>query len=230
MVNVVDINAYKYFMHISEFPNFETEFFEVDLDQKYVRVAQAVYDKHSESHFLRLPLGSEIQTFLLFHELTHIYDMERYKTGESNYDFCLTGYMEYHAAQVELMVLMGASTFCDKIAFLMNDPMRDFDCSVRQYLEQKLDTAIALLSDDGNQNLLDGIGVFYNFLGMKSICGMYAIDFKDDFCYQQFANQFSPYLLSIVLQFMMGFEIDIDKAVGLYSNVVDIVFHGNESV
>ena len=219
---MINLGAYMQFMGISTFPQFEIEYFEPDLNKEYTSFAQAVYDRERKKHTLMLP-SRETPQFLLYHELTHMYDMERFKTGEMNYDFCLTGFMEYHASQVELMVMMGAGMVDDNISFSMNDSVNSLDLSVHQYLNSKLVAAGNCISDSTHQIRLTGLGVFYNFLGLKSVCNMYSTDFIDDFDCRKIVDRLSSILFFDIRQYMTGWITDVDKTVALYSHAVNAV-------
>ena len=216
--------AFKYFMGISTIPEFETEYFELDLGQSSLIAAQAQYDEETGKFILRLPLNCDVPKFLLFHELTHIYDMSILKTGEKNYDFCLSGYLEYHASQVELMVLLEAKKTTDCLTFSMGDSVNYLDWTVWQYLENKLSIAIELIANDSQEKQICGLEVFYNFLGLKSVCNMYATDFKDEFNYKRIADRLPSFLLLTIKQFMNGWIDDVETAVVLYSNAVMAIY------
>ena len=57
---MIDIEPYKRFMGITDFPIFEVEYFEHDLSRKYVSFAQAEYSFHSGIQTLRLPSNINI--------------------------------------------------------------------------------------------------------------------------------------------------------------------------
>ena len=216
---MIDIETYKYFLGIETFPQYSLEYFEQNLAQNYVSVAQAIYDPQSGEHMLRLLSGYEIPLFILYHELTHIYDMEVHKSGETNHDYCLTGYMEYHASQIELMVLMGAVKCDEIISFSMSDSISLMNCTVQQYLEQKLITVCDLICDKERNNREKAVGVFFNFLGLKSICSMYATDFCDSFDYFEVSERLPSLLLIKIWKEMQGWIKDVENSVVLYSNV-----------
>ncbi|WP_029200372.1 hypothetical protein [Oribacterium sp. NK2B42] len=217
---MIDIEEYKNFMGITSFPNFQIDFFKVDLNQEFIQVAQAMYDSESGSHMLRIPSNIETPRFLLYHELTHIYDMDIHKTGEKNHDFCLNGFMEYHASQIELLIMMGAKAIEDSISFSMNDSVYGLNWSVQQYMGNKLQTSIILINDENRQKRIEGLGAFYNFLGLKSICKMFAVDYIEDYSYQEIAMKVSSQLFYEIRNTMTGWIGDIDKVVSLYSNML----------
>ena len=220
---MIDIEAYKRFIGITSFPQFGIEYFEPDLDQKYTSAAQAIYEQKTGVHVLRLPSCYEIPRFLLYHELTHICDVEVFKREEKNHDFCLAGYMEYHASQVELMVLMGATDLDDSISFSMSDCSGYLGWTVQQYLENKLTSAEFLICEKDQQARIMGLDVFFNYLGLKSICSMYAVDFVDNINYRVFAEHLPSPLLFEIRKDMVGWIKDVEKIVVLYSNAVHYI-------
>ena len=131
---MIDVNEYKNFIGIDSFPAFDVQYFIPDISCDYFFGAWVNYDAIAKTHTLMLPKNYEISKFLLFHELTHISDMNMLATGDKNYDFCLSGYMEYHASQVELMVMMGAKRISDVIAFSMEELVDNSEWTVQIYL------------------------------------------------------------------------------------------------
>ncbi len=113
-VGKAEIEKYMTFMGIDSFPSFEQESYQINTSNDYCYAARAEYDSNTKTHKLLLPENIEIPIYLLYHELTHILDMEVLAIGSLYYDNCLTGYMEYHASQVELLYMMGAKTVNSK--------------------------------------------------------------------------------------------------------------------
>ena len=214
---MIDANDFKHFMRIDVFPEYDIEYYQLDNSAGFAYVGHARYDARSKKHTLLLPENLNVPRFLLFHEMTHIYDMHRYSKDDRNYDFFLTGYMEYHAAQVELMVMMGAENIDSKIAFSMKDIINNSEWSVQQYLDDKLDLAKKLVQEIEKQKRIDGLRAFFNFLGLKSICSMFATDFKDGYSYGEILERMSTFLLMEIRNEYSGWIFDIDRAVVLYS-------------
>ena len=208
-------------MGIESFPHFYIEYFKPDLNIKYASVAQSDYK--SGKHVLRLPSDCKIPQPILYHELTHIYDMETLKNGEKTHDFCLTGYMEYHASQVDLMVRLGANSIKDTLSFSICDYINDQGLTIAKYMDTKFEIAVDMLNGSTLNERLTGLGVSYNFLGLRSICLMYALDYKDNFKYSCLADCLGSYLLSTINSFMVGRDIDVNKAVALYSNCMNVI-------
>lgn len=218
--NMIDIRHFEYFMGINSFPQFDIEYFNIADSQDFVYTGRAIYDLKTKRHKLLLPSDVELPEFLVFHELTHILDMEKLGDGNRTHDFCLTGYMEYHASQVELMTMMGATTIQDALSFSMEDAINCSEWSVRHYLDNKLATANTLILDSSHEKRCDGLGALFNFWGLKSVCSMYSIDFKDDFSYREFLNHMSTLLFMEMRDYFTGWIDDVDKAIALYSQAI----------
>ena len=219
----MDVTEYKQFMGIDAFPKFEEESFEIDDSQEFCYAGKAIYDWQSRKHKLLLPSINQVPKFLLFHELTHILDAEKYSNGEKVHDFCLAGYMEYHASQVELMAMLGAKSVKDVLSFSMEDMAEDSEWNIRKYVENKLDTAEVLIGSSDQQKRVSGLAALYNFLGLRSVCAMYAKDYVDYYSYQEILTRLSSFLLVELRNFMSGWVEDMDKAVILYSHAYKAV-------
>ena len=115
--------------------------------------------------------------------------MEMLGVSKPEYNHYLTGYMEYHASQVELLVMMGATTINDRISFSVSDSLNGIDESVLQYLETKLDMAKRMIQDPELKKRVDGLGAIFNFFGLKSICYMFATDFVDNYVPSEVCTQ-----------------------------------------
>lgn len=217
---MIDISGYKYFMGINTFPQFEIEYYRLNDSQDFVYAGRTEYDPETKRHKLLLPSNAEVPKFLLFHELTHIFDMESLGNGNRAHDFCLTGYMEYHASQVELMTMMGAKTIREALSFSMEDAINCSKWSVRQYLDNKLETAKILILDSSLEKRCDGLGALFNFWGLKSVCSMYSIDFKDDYGYREFLNHMSSLLFMEMRDCFTEWIDDVDIAIALYSQAL----------
>ena len=219
----MDVSDYKQFMKTDSFPQFDVQYYTPDMRADYIYGARAEYDLNTRAHTLLLPERYEVSRFLLFHELTHILDMELLATGERNHDYCLTGYMEYHASQVELMVIMGAESVKDKISFSLQNHVVKSEWTIEQYLKNKLDTALRLITACNQQTRKDGLDAFFNFLGLKSVCVMFSTDYEDRHSYRQIADRIPSHLLMELKRTFSGWIVDIDKAVAIYSHAVHAI-------
>ena len=99
------------FMGLEKFPKYKVECFEININETDITgfgsLAQAKYNPHTDEHTLRVCSNLEVRKYVVFHEFTHILDAEMYaKNNPANYAY-LSGYTEYHASQIELMILLG---------------------------------------------------------------------------------------------------------------------------
>lgn len=121
--------------------------------------------------------------YLLFHEFTHALDISLYGAGDVNRYNALRGYLEYHAAQVEMMKLVGASKFTDSIEFSMHDTITDIEGpkSVLEYVEHGIEVVTSAMAKPGFKTeiaqVFHAVGALYNHLGRLSICQMASPDF-----------------------------------------------------
>ena len=214
------VEQYKSFMKIDSFPTFTTEYYELEEGGTYSHIAKAEYSIPDNKHKLLLTRNICIPKWVLFHELTHMLDMERYRNGDYNHDFCLSGYMEYHAAQVELMEMVGAESVEASISFSMNDYVDEIQETVQQYVDNKLEIAQSLMESHEKEEKKDGISALFNFFGLKSICSIYATDYADNYSYQRVSMCMSSCLFTATRVFMTGWIKNVDKAICLYSNVI----------
>lgn len=187
------VEEYKKFMRIDSFPEFDIVYEEIDLKQAlkqgFGMLASAKYDFTTKRHILKvnsiIDSNISIDKYTIFHELTHFIDAEMY----SNYDkliYCKNrAYTEYHAKQVEFMKLLGAKTYDEKISFSINKELdvRGEKKTVQDYLEMTVNLATNLIKradfpvDMGT--LVITFGIIFNYYGIRSICKMSAVDYKE---------------------------------------------------
>lgn len=221
----MEIAQYKQFMRIKTFPTFSEESYLLDINEDYFPIAKTDYSFSAKKHTLFLPKNYDVPRYILFHELTHILDMEKYANGEKSHDYWLTGYMEYHASQVELMEALGAKTIDDAIVFSMLDHINGMQWTVQQFVNNKLETAKKLIVDSSPTRRIDGLNVFFNFLGLKSICSIFATDYSENYTYQEILTRISTVQLSAIKSTMQGFSVDVEKTVKLYAQVEHTVIN-----
>lgn len=152
------IDNYKQFMEIDTFPEFEIQYYALDCSKDYSYGAQAIFDVKTKKHTLRLPINIEVPRFLLFHELTHILDAEKYSIGEKNHDFCLHGFTEYHASQVELMVMIGAKTISMLASGIKGQPESGIEGQYASGIDDPISVGFNRAKSDKLQN---AAGVFF---------------------------------------------------------------------
>ena len=103
---------YKKFMGTNQFPKYELQFKEVSLNVAdnygFDSVAFVAYQTQTNKHTLVVSTNLKLSKHVIFHEFTHIYDSYRYVKGDKVRYAGLSGFTEYHASQVALMIMLGA--------------------------------------------------------------------------------------------------------------------------
>ena len=123
--------------------------------------------------------------YLLYHEFTHALDISLYGAKDTNKYNQLRGYLEYHAAQVEMLKLLGAEDHSDHIAFSMRDTITDIEGArpVLEYVEHGIAVVTsAMQKPDFKRNIASvfhAVGALYNHLGRTSICVAASSDFDE---------------------------------------------------
>ena len=121
--------------------------------------------------------------YLLFHEFTHALDISLYGARDVNRYNALRGYLEYHAAQIEMMKLVGASKITDSVEFSMHDTITGIEGtkSVLKYVEHGIEVVTSAMAKPGFKTdiaqVFHAVGALYNHLGRLSICQMASPDF-----------------------------------------------------
>lgn len=189
--NTIDnyIIEYNDFMGIDYSPNYELQFKEVSQEQAdidgFESPANTRFLIDLKKHILCVATNLSIEKYILFHELTHMFDSDLYVKNSKIRKMGLGGYTEYHASQVGFAELLGAFEVSNIKPFSMNDMCRTIsgNKSIFEYVREKQQTAIFLFSKKGFpidfQRLSDSLGVLFNYWGVRSICEMYATDFVE---------------------------------------------------
>lgn len=223
---------YKSFMEIEHFPCYALQTKEVSLytaeSQGFESAAAAFYQPKTMQHTLSISTNLSLFKEIIFHEFTHILDSELYVNGNDLRYMGLSGYTEYHASQIELAFLLGARTFNTIPTFSVNDYISTYagEKSVFQYVSEKQKLAIDLFSrNDFPANLStlkSALGVLYNYLGLRSICEMYATDFKEVNDNDSFLKHISTLDFSALNNLMRGWldQTKIDMSIPLYVNII----------
>lgn len=178
------------FMGIERFPQYRIELFKMDVAKSdaagFASMAQAKYSFKTYEHILRICIDSKISKSIIFHEFTHILDADMYAKNDSHKYMWLSGYTEYHASQVDLMVMLGA----DKIrpndfSFTLDTEIKLFETgkTVENYLNSRHQLVMDMMSRTDFPRDIEAlkttIGVLYNYFGLRSICKMYAEDYHE---------------------------------------------------
>ena len=150
------------------------------------RPVSAKYNLKTNEHILRICIDSKISKSIIFHEFTHILDADMYAKNDPHKYVKVTGYTEYHASQVELMVMLGANKIQpDDFSFTLGTEIKLFETgkTVENYLNSRHQLVIDMMSRTDFPRDIEAlkttIGVLYNYFGLRSICQMYAEDYHE---------------------------------------------------
>lgn len=223
---------YKAFMGINDFPRYKLELFKLDLDNidesGYGAPAQSKYRFDTGEHILRVCTDLELMKYVAFHEFTHILDSEMYVKGNVNAYAYLTGYTEYHASQVELMLLLGAKSVDEDFAFSVDEKIETItgEKSVRDFLYERHQLVVEMFEREdfpaNFETLSSTLGALYNYFGLRSICKLYDDDFVENVNNSAILKMISAYTFYSVNSFMNGWfsKNKVELSFGLYSNVL----------
>lgn len=222
-----------HFMGIRKFPRYKIDLFEIKLEDTektgFGAVAQAMYNPKEKSHILRVCTNLELKKYVIFHEFTHILDSEEYANGDSTAYAYLSGYTEYHASQVELMVLLGAKSISDIVSGMsMGSIISTFpnDKTVEEYLLSKHQFVIEMMSRSdfpmNIESLKTTLGALYNYWGLRSVCKMQISDYKENVDNSVILNFLPSQLFMTMNIFMDGWFDDskVKMSYGPYSNAI----------
>ncbi len=209
---------YKEFLGITIFPSYEIFYKDLTLEKAerkgFDSWATALYNVSTGKHSLEIwnkihTLGS-IGKYIVFHELTHILDDEKFVGTDSKQYVANHGYAEYHASQVELMQLLGAKHQNDEIRFSKNDMLDTFGGrkTVKEFTEFPNSIANDLINRKDFpvdiETLKTTLGLIFNYYGRRSICKMYAPDYADDIDSSIIAKLIYPQTVEYLNAFMIG--------------------------
>lgn len=188
------VKDFQAFVGIDSFPAFIIKTKEITMDkaikQGYEAPASAYYDTSTGLHSLeiwsKLSLPQMNAKYLVFHELTHIWDAEVYSRKDKVKHMSNKGYTEYHASQIDLLELLGVKNTAQPISFNMNQTVNTFSGTktVKAYVDEARTLAIELIQrDDFPANiatLATTLGIIFNYYGRRSICKIHATNFEDN--------------------------------------------------
>lgn len=225
-------NEFRTFMNIEKFPIYELHIKEVSqitADTQGFEVAAATfYQPQTQKHTLLVSSNLELSKHLIFHEFTHMIDSEKYVNGDKMRYAGLSGFTEYHASQLELMQLLGATTYNEVLSFSMNTIITTFsgEKSVTQYIKERQQHAVELFSRadfPADLNALkSAIGVLFNYFGLRSICEMYATDYTEEVNNDAFLK-YIPTQIFVILNNLMRGWLDNEKielSVTVYMSII----------
>lgn len=123
---------------------------------------------------------------MLFHEFTHILDSEQYINGDKTRNVGVKGYLEYHAAQIVFLRLLNVKSVNQEFSFSVEQEIETVAGKQKaiDYVRKTHELARKLISKKefpANQEMLStAIGIVFNYWGRRSICKMYAVDYREE--------------------------------------------------
>lgn len=226
---------YMKFMKLHSFPQYDIIIQNITLDsneaQQYMKAAGAQYDFKTQRHSLIINPLIDFNEYIVFHEFTHILDTEQYANNDRVRYVYLSGYTEYHASQIELLNLLGAKKVNKKVRFKMNQIINTIagNITVQEYIEDKHNQAIELFNDGSflvnDEYMIASLGVLFNYWGLRSICEMYAKDYKENKNNDAFLKRIPPLLFNPLDSLMHGFMNDKQIVVTMmqYKSIIGIL-------
>lgn len=188
------VDDFKSFVGIDSFPNFKIIPKEISLEQAtnqgFGILASAFYDSSTGLHSLKicskLNLPDMKAKYLVFHELTHIWDAEVFSKKDKIKHVANKGFTEFHAAQIDFMQVLGAKNIISPFSFDMDQKVETVSGTktAKEYLDEARLLATNLIQRTDFpadvETLVVTLGAIFNYFGRRSICKMYAKNYKDD--------------------------------------------------
>lgn len=233
------VDDYMRFVGIDDFPSFTLETKDMTLEkvmrQGFDAPAATFYDYHTGGHRLEiwsvLYLPQMNADYLVFHELTHIWDSELYSQKNNIKHMSNKGYTEYHASQIDFMKALGADNIKDPFSFSMDQQFETIGGikTARDYADQPRKHAAELIRRKDFPadiaTLSTTMGIIFNYYGKRSICKMYAEDYDDNADMSAIVKLLGKEMVQLLDVLMLGwFDTEkvslIDKIFG--KRIIDI--------
>lgn len=228
--------AYKKLLGLESFPEYNIKYKTITMEkskqQGFDSFATAYYDIPSRKHLLEIwenlyTLG-DAGTHVVFHELTHVWDDELYVQGDKIKYLSNHGFTEYHASQIEMMKLLGADTVSQEITFSMVDAIDTVSGRkiIQEYVTAPHALATELISREDFpvdfETLKCTLGVIFNYYGRRSICKMYANDYREEVDNSAIEKLITPTVVTFLNGYMTGWlnQASIDVLGDLYGRMV----------
>lgn len=185
------VDDFKHFVGIDSFPVFDVKSKEITIEkslkQGFDSTAAVFYDiptgRHTLEIWSKLSLPQMNAEYLVFHELTHIWDADVFSQRDKLKHMSNKGYTEYHAAQIDFMKLLGAKNIAEPFSFSMKQTVEPFGGTktAKGFVDMPRNLAVELISRGdfpaNIETLATTMGAIFNYYGRRSICKMYAIDY-----------------------------------------------------
>ncbi|MCR5111645.1 MAG: hypothetical protein K6B38_12215, partial [Ruminococcus sp.] len=212
------VDDFQSFVGIDSFPDFKIISKEMSLEkatkQGFDAPASALYDSSKGLHSLviwsKLYLPQMNAKYLVFHELTHILDAEVYSQKDKIKYVSNKGFTEFHAAQIDFMQILGAKNIFTPFSFDMNKRVETFSGTktAKEYLDEARTLATSLIQRTdfpaNIETLATTLGAIFNYYGRRSICKMYAKDYKDDADMSVISKLIKEQTVTALNNFMLG--------------------------
>lgn len=230
------VDDYKRFVNINSFPSFTLKPKEMTMDkvesQGFDAPAATFYDFHTGKHTLviwsRLFLPQMNAGYMVFHELTHIWDAEVYSQKDKVKHMSNKAYTEYHADQIAFLKLLGAKSVDESFAFNMNQSFAIVGGikTALEFVDMPRKHASELISRKDFpadiETLATTMGLIFNYYGRRSVCKMYANDFVDSADTSTIAGLIGKATVKALDEYMLGwFDANKVSVIGrIYGNMV----------
>lgn len=183
---------YKRFVGSIDLPDFQLIPYGISFEKSksdgYGVLAAHFYDFATDKHTIKVwdELNKPVLNgeYLLFHEFTHLYDTVIYAKADKMKYAKIKGYTEYHAAQIELLKMLGVKSCAENVSFSLNQTI-DTMVGQKTVIDYILSAHKAVESVVSKRNFPNsiaefstGLGMALNHLGRRTLCKEYAIDYK----------------------------------------------------
>lgn len=150
--------------------------------------ATAHYNVATKEHLLKLweNIYSLPSEYIVFHEFTHMVDTYMYVGNDKLKYVQNHGYTEFHASQIETLLLLGAQSVSDKISFPMDKKVETVSkqMTIEEFVYEPHKIACNMISRKDFPANIEALkvtlGLIFNYYGRRSVCKKYAVDFIDN--------------------------------------------------
>lgn len=216
------------FMHLlglTTMPNFNLKFKNIVLElvnkQGYGALATAHYNTDTDVHTLEIcsAISQTNTKHLIFHELTHIIDADKYCKNSKIKFFQNKAYTEFHAAQIDTVCFLNTDTLKSIHTFDSNKMICTLygNMTINEYAIRAHNIASELIKRDdfpaNIETLSTVIGLIFNYYGRRSICKMYSDNFVDNVDNSAIATLINAETIDALNNYMLGWFDDKKVAV-----------------
>lgn len=162
--------------HAKGFGSLATHYYDVSTGHHTLKIWEDIYKPQLHADYL------------VFHELTHVVDTEKYAQRDKMKNVAIKGYTEYHAAQIDFLKVLGAETASEGRVFSLSQRIVTIikEQTALSFVLAAHEAVLALLTRSDFprdlEALVTALGMIFNYIGRKSICKMYASDYCEFTC------------------------------------------------